>query len=103
MMWITMNGVVPMLLPESQATKSSAGRRTVSAILSLPRLLAIGCIRAYQKTAPLRPPMCRYQPSCSEYTAQAIQKYGLLAGLALGIRRIVRCNPFTSGGYDPVP
>lgn len=61
------------------------------------------CIRAYQKTAPLRPPMCRYQPSCSEYAAQCIQKHGVFAGVALGIRRILRCNPFTSGGYDPVP
>jgi putative membrane protein insertion efficiency factor len=78
-------------------------RGLVSALLYLPRRAAIGCIRLYQKTGPFRPPMCRYQPTCSEYAAQAIQKYGLLAGLALGVRRIVKCNPFTSGGYDPLP
>ena len=92
-----------MQLPESDAAKMSFGRRAVSAVLSVPRLFVIGLIRVYQKTAPLRPPMCRYQPTCSEYTAQAVNKFGLLAGLALGIRRIVRCNPFTCGGYDPVP
>jgi putative membrane protein insertion efficiency factor len=83
--------------------RPSTLRRFVLALAGAPRLLAIGCIRVYQKTAPLRPPMCRYQPTCSEYAAQAIRKYGVLAGIALGIRRIVKCNPFTSGGYDPVP
>ncbi len=92
-----------MEVPESKIYDRNRGRRFIAAVLALPGRLAIGCIRLYQKTAPLRPPMCRYQPSCSEYTAQAIRKYGLFAGFALGIRRIVRCNPFTSGGYDPVP
>jgi len=92
-----------MQAPENKTDNQDKGRSVVSVLLALPARLAIGCIRIYQKTAPLRPPMCRYQPSCSEYTAQAIRKYGLFAGFALGIRRIVRCNPFTSGGYDPVP
>ena len=96
-------GVLPMQLPESKADSKDKARGRASAILRLPARLMIGCIRLYQKTAPLRPPMCRYQPSCSEYAAQAIRKYGLFAGFALGVRRIVRCNPFTSGGYDPVP
>jgi uncharacterized protein len=89
--------------PESQPANRSAAHRVASALLGMPRRLVIGFIRVYQKTAPIRPPMCRYQPTCSEYTAQAIQKYGLIAGAALGIRRIIRCNPFTAGGYDPVP
>jgi putative membrane protein insertion efficiency factor len=92
-----------MSMPESQIDKPNTSRRIASAVFRIPGRLVIGCIRLYQKTAPLRPPMCRYQPTCSEYTAQAIQKYGLLAGFALGVRRIVRCNPFTAGGYDPVP
>jgi putative membrane protein insertion efficiency factor len=72
-------------------------------LASLPRQAALFGIRAYQATAPIRPRVCRYHPSCSEYTAQSILKYGLLTGVAFGIRRILRCNPFSTGGYDPVP
>ena len=46
---------------------------------------------------------CKYYPSCSEYTKQAIEKYGAGKGIILGIKRILRCNPFSKGGYDPVP
>jgi len=67
------------------------------------RALAIGCIRLYQMTAPIRPKMCRYIPTCSEYTAQSIREHGIFAGVAYGIRRILRCNPFSPGGYDPIP
>ena len=45
---------------------------------------------------------CRYIPSCSEYTYQAVQKYGIIAGLLFGVKRIVRCHPFAPGGHDPV-
>ena len=45
---------------------------------------------------------CKFYPTCSEYTKQAISKYGALKGLGLGIKRIARCNPFSKGGYDPV-
>jgi len=67
------------------------------------RWLAVACIRVYQATACARPRICRYEPTCSEYTAQCIQRHGVLAGVALGLRRILRCNPFSPGGYDPVP
>ena len=45
---------------------------------------------------------CKYYPTCSEYTKQAIQKYGVVKGIVLGIARILRCNPFSKGGYDPL-
>ncbi len=64
---------------------------------------ALSLIRAYQSTAPYRPPVCRFTPSCSEYTRQAIVKYGFLKGSAMGGWRICRCNPWSQGGHDPVP
>jgi len=68
-----------------------------------PARAAVWLIRGvYQKTSAVRPKVCRFYPSCSEYTAQAIEKYGLLRGSWLGIRRLLRCHPFHAGGYDPL-
>ena len=67
------------------------------------RRLLIAMIRAYQRTARFRPPMCRFRPTCSEYMAQAIEKYGVMRGIAMGAWRILRCNPWSAGGDDPVP
>ncbi|MGL5381546.1 membrane protein insertion efficiency factor YidD [Clostridium sp.] len=52
--------------------------------------------------SPMRPPCCIYVPTCSEYAIEAINKYGALKGGFLAIKRILRCNPFSKGGYDPV-
>ena len=61
-------------------------------------------IRGYQRAiSPLLPPSCRFVPSCSEYGYQAIEKYGIIRGGAMAAWRVVRCNPFCKGGYDPVP
>lgn len=61
-------------------------------------------IRGYQRfISPWLPPSCRFYPTCSEYTCQAIAKYGLLAGGWLGVKRLVRCHPWNPGGFDPVP
>ena len=63
----------------------------------------LSAIRFYQqRISPMTPPVCRYTPSCSEYMAQAILRYGL-SGVWLGLKRLARCHPWTPGGYDPVP
>lgn len=70
------------------------------------RKIFITLILIYKKTvSPIFENMgirCKYYPSCSEYTKQAIEKYGVLRGWFLGIKRIIRCNPFSKGGYDPL-
>lgn len=52
--------------------------------------------------SPFLPPACRFEPSCSEYTKQAVEKYGALKGTWMGVKRILRCQPFCKGGHDPV-
>ena len=64
--------------------------------------LAIFLIKIYQKISALTPSVCRFYPTCSEYTKQAIEKYGFLKGSWLGIKRISRCHPLNPGGYDPL-
>jgi putative membrane protein insertion efficiency factor len=68
------------------------------------RGLALFLLRAYKRfVSPLLPPMCRFEPTCSVYTMHAVEKYGFLRGVWLGIRRLARCHPFNPGGWDPVP
>jgi len=73
-------------------------------LLLVPRRLLAALIRAYQLTlSPLLPASCRFHPSCSQYTLEAVRKYGAARGGWLGIRRLVRCHPWNPGGFDPVP
>ena len=65
--------------------------------------LLIFLIRCYQRViSPLLPASCKYEPTCSAYAAEAFRKKGFFRGLALSVWRILRCNPFSKGGYDPV-
>ena len=74
--------------------------------MSIGRVLAtpfIWLIRVYQNViSPMRPPTCRYYPSCSAYAVTSLETYGVLRGSWMGMRRIARCNPLHPGGYDPV-
>jgi uncharacterized protein len=66
--------------------------------------LALGAIRFYQRSlSPFRAPACRFQPTCSEYGYEAIERHGVIKGGWLTVRRLCRCQPFNRGGYDPVP
>ena len=60
-------------------------------------------LRGYKRfISPLLIPACRFTPTCSEYMAEAVSRYGVFKGVYLGVKRIVRCNPFCEGGFDPV-
>jgi putative membrane protein insertion efficiency factor len=77
-------------------------------ILQLPQklflILLAPIIFVYQKLiSPLLGPRCKYHPSCSSYLVQAITTHGIIKGIILGTLRIIRCNPFSGGGYNPVP
>lgn len=66
--------------------------------------ILLAMLRFYKRSiSPLLPNACRFTPTCSEYAMEAIQKHGALKGTALAIWRVLRCNPFCKGGYDPVP
>lgn len=66
--------------------------------------ILMALIRFYQRAiSPYKKPCCRFYPTCSQYALEAVSKYGALKGSYLAVRRILRCNPFHEGGYDPVP
>ncbi len=66
--------------------------------------LLLFLLRGYKRfLSPLLPPACRFEPTCSMYMTEAVQRYGVLKGFGLGMSRLCRCHPFNSGGFDPVP
>jgi putative membrane protein insertion efficiency factor len=71
--------------------------------MSAARILLVAAIRVYQRLlSPLFGARCKYHPSCSEYAAEAITRFGILRGLVLSAWRLLRCNPWSHGGFDPV-
>ena len=72
--------------------------------LHWPKRIAISLIRGYQRfISPALPPSCRFTPSCSQFTLEAVERHGFVKGTWLGARRLIRCHPFNPGGVDPVP
>jgi hypothetical protein len=72
-------------------------------MLAKPAKPAMWLIRLYKRTlSPMLPPSCRFSPSCSQYALEAMERYGLFKGGALAIYRLLRCHPFSRGGFDPV-
>lgn len=68
------------------------------------RRAVVGSLRIYKRyISPLLPPACRFQPTCSEYAAEAVEVHGIPRGLVLAGKRLLKCHPFHRGGFDPVP
>jgi putative membrane protein insertion efficiency factor len=90
---------------ETQTYKEPSLREIPLTLSNLPRLPLLGLIRLYQRLiSPALPDgTCRFTPTCSHYSYQAIAKHGAIKGLGLSIWRVLRCQPFSRGGYDPVP
>jgi putative membrane protein insertion efficiency factor len=80
------------------------GQKIKNVVYAAPRNAALLLITFYRKCiSPAFPPTCRFVPTCSEYALEAFEKYGFLKGFSLSIKRLGRCHPWHSGGYDPVP
>ena len=88
-----------MSAPAGARTQRPDAKTLVRAV----RVLAIAPVRLYQRViSPALPRRCRYEPTCSRYAVEAIREYGVLRGAVLAGWRLLRCNPFSDGGYDPV-
>ncbi len=85
-----------------RATSVEGTRRRLDPALWLRRIL-LAPIKLYQRAiSPALPRRCKYEPTCSRYAVQAVERYGILRGLVLATWRLLRCNPWSDGGYDPV-
>jgi putative membrane protein insertion efficiency factor len=87
----------------SAAGPSAEQRAAVPVLARIARAVVIAPIAAYRRVlSPALPRRCKYEPTCSHYAVDAIREYGILRGLVLGVWRLLRCNPWSYGGYDPV-
>lgn len=88
----------------SNVNQPTAHRSQVSDAPSAAKRLVVALIRGYQRyISPLLGPRCRFEPTCSHYAEQAIHRYGLSKGAWMALKRLLRCQPFSRGGYDPLP
>jgi len=89
--------------PTPAPSSAPAGRSSAKRLTRLARALAVAPIVLYRSVvSPAIPRRCKYEPTCSRYALEAIQEYGILRGLVLAGWRLLRCNPWSHGGYDPV-
>ena len=93
------------MLIEQDYSKEPSLRDFKVTFFNFPQLLILSLIRFYQKIISPALPIntCRFYPTCSHYSYQAVHKYGVIKGSFMAIYRVFRCNPFNPGGYDPVP
>lgn len=79
-------------------------KKVFAYLISLPARCAMGIVGFYRRfISPLKKPCCRFHPTCSQYTLEALRRFGFVRGTILAVWRILRCNPFCEGGIDPVP
>src|SRR5487761_663069 len=103
MTWFSLPGLPPSKL-RSPTSSPRQSRPSAGCQPELMTRLFLTLIRGYQMSfSKVLPPSCRYYPSCSHYTYEAVERYGWLRGGWMGAARIARCHPFAKGGYDPVP
>lgn len=86
------------------ASAPSGSRGAGGGLKGLPAIAVMGAIRFYRRhISPALPPSCRYHPTCSAYALTSVERFGVVRGGWLAVRRIARCHPFSAGGFDPVP
>jgi putative membrane protein insertion efficiency factor len=80
-----------------------SGRSFYARLKKIPVDMAVGFIKLYRRyISPLKPPTCRFYPTCSQYAIESLEKYGIILGACKALVRILKCHPFHPGGYDPV-
>ncbi len=91
--------------PASRSFEGVAGGAStgIGSVGDAMRKAVIATLRFYKRfISPFLPSACRFEPTCSEYMLEAVEKYGTVRGIGLGLRRVLRCHPFHQGGFDPV-
>lgn len=82
----------------------ASGFRLQALLRNAPEAILLGLLRGYKRLiSPMLLPSCRYVPTCSEYAAEAVERYGAIRGAMMALFRLLRCHPFAHGGFDPVP